>query len=526
MSRFSAAFFGALITSGLAVGLVSERQAYGWDEPRLWVPDLAVAMVWLAAATMTWPRNRPVSMLCAAVGLTWLAANFVSEMSYVHRGPLLHLLIAYPALRPRTRLGISAVLTGYVAAAVWPLWRAESSGAVLAAGLLTAVAVERRAVPGGRAQRHRPALAAACALSLVLVGGAVARTTIPHDDAVAPALVSYDIGLIAVAVVLVLPLLRRREATVADLVVELDETSGREISGELARVLGDPDLQIGYWQPDEAAFVGVDGTLLRLPSASDRRATTYIDDNGAPFVVLVHDPAVAGDVGLRDAVLAATRLTAANAALREAVVAQIDELMASRRRLVVAAAEERKQLAKRLEHGPERCIAHMLSALDDDVAHDQQIHKAIGHLRQTIEDLHEVAAGLHPRELAFGLEPALSSLAERCPIPVELKVSRARFDADIEAALYFGCAEALSNVAKHAAATHVRVTVSTADGWVELTASDDGRGGAEGRPGSGLTGIADRFAALGGELAVVSDASGTTLTARLPATPIRSSETA
>jgi signal transduction histidine kinase len=330
-------------------------------------------------------------------------------------------------------------------------------------------------------------------------------------------LLSYDTALIAIAALLVLPLLRPRVAAVADLVVELGEARDRPIRDDLSRARGDPDLQIGYWRPELAAYADVNGMLVQLPLPASRCVTTHIDQNGEPFVLLIHDRVLADDPSLMEAVAAATQLSAVNLDLRRTLIAQIEELTASRRRLIVAADTERERLATRLEHGPKQRIAGARCALDDDTPGEGLLRKALTQLSQTVDDLHEIAAGLHPRELAAGLGPALASLADRCPTQIHLAVTPGRFAAEVEGAVYFGCAEALSNVAKHSAATRVQVTVSTIDGWVELSVADNGRGGADPRRGSGLAGIHDRFAALGGSLNVTSGAAGTILTARLPA---------
>jgi len=129
-----------------------------------------------------------------------------------------------------------------------------------------------------------------------------------------------------------------------------------------------------------------------------------------------------------------------------------------------------------------------------------------------------LAAGIHPALLTErGLGPALASLAGRAPVPVRLAAPAQRLPAVIETAVYFTCAEALTNVAKHAQATHVDVQVRSFDGMVTVVIADDGTGGADRLAGSGLNGVADRIEALGGRLAVDSPAGrGTRLLAEIP----------
>ena len=143
--------------------------------------------------------------------------------------------------------------------------------------------------------------------------------------------------------------------------------------------------------------------------------------------------------------------------------------------------------------------------------------------------LRDLVTGIHPAALtAGGLSDALPGLAELCPVPVSLDVPPRRFPAGVEAAVYFVCSEALANIARHAGATTAALRVWERDGRLYLEVTDDGAGGAVigdgiqaggSAGGSGLRGLADRMAALGGTLAVHSPpGSGTRVMAELPLT--------
>ena len=132
----------------------------------------------------------------------------------------------------------------------------------------------------------------------------------------------------------------------------------------------------------------------------------------------------------------------------------------------------------------------------------------------------DLARGIHPTVLTDrGLEPALTALVRRAPLPVELRTEvPARLDPAIEAAAYFLVSEALTNVSKHAQANTVAVDVASTDGALVVTISVDGLGGADARRGSGLRGLVDRVDAVGGHLELSSErGQGTRLCARLPA---------
>jgi signal transduction histidine kinase len=140
-------------------------------------------------------------------------------------------------------------------------------------------------------------------------------------------------------------------------------------------------------------------------------------------------------------------------------------------------------------------------------------------LGEATTELRELARGLHPAVLSDrGLRPALEALAARAPVPVELAEPPAeRLPPAVESASYFVVAEALTNIARYARASHAEVTVSRADGEVEVTIRDDGIGGADPRTGSGLRGLADRVAALDGRLEVTSPPGhGTVVRAVIP----------
>src|SRR5262249_56804744 len=123
-------------------------------------------------------------------------------------------------------------------------------------------------------------------------------------------------------------------------------------------------------------------------------------------------------------------------------------------------------------------------------------------LAQALGELRELARGIHPAVLSDrGLVAALDALAERAPVPVTLtRIPAGRLPDPIEAAIYYLVAEAITNVAKYAHATGASVAVERSNGVATVVVSDDGIGGAEPVPGSGLVGLADRVEALGGRV--------------------------
>ena len=143
---------------------------------------------------------------------------------------------------------------------------------------------------------------------------------------------------------------------------------------------------------------------------------------------------------------------------------------------------------------------------------------AEGQVQRALEELRQLARGIHPRVLSeAGLEGALRSLVDGFPIPVHLEIETIRWPPHVEAAAYFVCAEGLTNVAKYASASRARVSVIARGTHLAVVVEDDGVGGADPARGSGLRGLADRVAILGGTIRVDSDAGrGTRLAAEIP----------
>jgi signal transduction histidine kinase len=140
-------------------------------------------------------------------------------------------------------------------------------------------------------------------------------------------------------------------------------------------------------------------------------------------------------------------------------------------------------------------------------------------LTEVVDDLREIARGIHPSILAeSGLGSALRALARRSAVPVDLKVgTRSRYPAPLEVAAYYVVSEALTNTAKHAGASRAEVSLEERGDALRLSVRDDGAGGAEPRGGSGLIGLHDRVEALGGSILVISPVGhGTAIYASLP----------
>ena len=203
------------------------------------------------------------------------------------------------------------------------------------------------------------------------------------------------------------------------------------------------------------------------------------------------------------------------------------KLAASRIRIVEAGDTERRRLERNLHDGAQQRLVSLALQLrmikgslrKDPASAEALLAEADSELDQALAELRELARGIHPAVLTDrGLEAAIRTLADRAPIPVELtRLPEDRLPDSVEAAIYYLVAEAITNVAKYAQATSASVAVERSNGFATVVVSDDGIGGADPVPGSGLVGLADRVEALGGRLHIESPpGQGTQLTAEIP----------
>jgi signal transduction histidine kinase len=227
--------------------------------------------------------------------------------------------------------------------------------------------------------------------------------------------------------------------------------------------------------------------------------------------------------------LRARRLTDANTLLRAEVEEQLLEVRASRARIVAAGDAERKRVERDLHDGAQQRLVGLVLSLrlaraqatpGADPALAATLEQAAGDARQALQELRELARGIHPQVLTDGgLGPAIESLADRARVAVDLSVELdgRRFPPTIESTAYFVVAEALTNAAKHAGVDTVSVVARCDGGVLEVSVADGGAGGADLAAGSGLRGLVDRLAAVDGRLEVTSPAGGGThLRASIP----------
>src|SRR5947209_85325 len=314
---------------------------------------------------------------------------------------------------------------------------------------------------------------------------------------------------------------------ISSLVGRLGGGGGRGgLRDALAEALGDPTVELAYWVPNQDAYVDAEGQPMRIDPPPEGKIATTIENEGRRIAAILHDATLAEERDLVQAAGATAGLTLENERLNAELRAHVEELRASRARIVTAGYAERRRLERDLHDGAQQRLMALginLRLARDQIGSDAEaaalLDASLEELNEATAELRELARGIHPAALTDrGLKSALSGLAGRSPVPVELlETPDERLPASVESAVYFVVAEALTNVARYAKAREVRVAVVRTNGQVDIQVSDDGVGGADPAQGSGLRGLSDRVAALDGRLELTSaDGNGTTVRARIP----------
>jgi signal transduction histidine kinase len=566
-----------LAIAGFALGLValtlvttSDR-----DTPATWLV-LALTLGWgfEGAGIYAWwrrPDNR-VGPLMTLVGFAW----FLGSLTYANAalpftigtlldnlwvGALIHMLVAFPTGRVAAGLERRLVIVGWLAATALPfataLVQAEPPGCgdcpenlllvtdsdaaadavdvtgfvvtIVLLGALVAV-LYRRWRSWGKVQRRALSPVLWIGAAIGAFGLIIAVPVLLGADEVTDAVDSVLIVLVAALPFAFLAgLLRSSLSRAGAANAMFERVGGVSARDALAEALGDETLTLAYWLPDAGRYVDAEGRAVELPPAGAGRSVTEIAREGVPVAAIVHDPALDDDPELVRTAGSAAALALANERLAAELRARYDELQATSARLVAASDAARRRIERDLHDGAQQRFVSLSIMLnlarktaDPDSRTAALLDDALVELTAGLSELRELARGIHPAVLTQrGLAAGLDALAARAPFPVAIS---AELDESlppaVEAAAYFVVTEALTNVAKYAGASSAEVLVRRDEDRVVVEVSDDGVGGADPSAGSGLTGLADRVAALGGRLEVRSGPSrGTVVRAEMPASP-------
>ncbi|GGK85618.1 two-component sensor histidine kinase [Planomonospora parontospora subsp. parontospora] len=521
----------------------------------LWALGAVVGASFLGTGIVAWrlhPRNR-VGPLMAAVGIAWIPqqlligdgapAPFVVWLGAcgLWAGLACHLFLAYPTgrldgLPSRVVVGVayaeSVVLPGASVAVRTDPPEPLGSVALLVDGVRwQTVVVTGALVVGLSVARWREGSAAQRrAVTPVAAASLIATVAFVADHVAAgwgwgtqPLFVYAMFGaFIAVPLAYLGSLIRRGidRGRVADLVVRL--RGGKQpgdLEGELAAVLHDPTLRVGYWTAGQDRYVDAEGSPVELPPKEDGRVMTRVDRGGARLAVLLHDAALLEQPLLVEAACAAASLALENERLTADLKARLRQLAASRARMLRWGEAERRRIERDLHDGVQQRLLSvaMTLGLAEATAHSGRRDGLIGEAKASVlaalDDLRAVSHGIHPPVLTErGLPGAVKELAAVTPVPVECVIGMVEpLPAAVESAAYYIVNEALANVTKHARAGRAWVRLARSEGRLVVEIGDDGRGGADPARGSGLRGLSHRAEANGGSLRLDSRRGGGTV---------------
>jgi signal transduction histidine kinase len=292
----------------------------------------------------------------------------------------------------------------------------------------------------------------------------------------------------------------------------------------LREVLADPTLELRFWLPESEIYVDAHGRAAG-EEAGAGQLRTPVTRAGVALGLVLHQPIDEERPGQLEEVVEAAGLAIEIVRLRVELRRQLEQVQASRARIVAAGYAERRRIERDLHDGAQQRLVsiglglrhaqHELGPASNGTR--ELLDDAVDELGRAIEELRELARGVRPAQLDAGLGPALRELAARAPLPVELQVGGERFPDDVEAAAFFIASEGLTNAVKHARASRVMLSATGIDGKLVVSIGDNGVGGAAPGGGSGLRGLADRVEAHGGTLKLESSGGhGTKLIAELP----------
>jgi signal transduction histidine kinase len=315
-------------------------------------------------------------------------------------------------------------------------------------------------------------------------------------------------------------------AGVADLAVRL-AGPGRPVTvrEELRRVFRDPGLDLCYWAPAAKRYEDDSGTAADLAELGAGRMIIPVtgSDGRTPLAIILADPSVRRDQLLLEGAVSASAMALENERLQADLRARLAETSASRARIAEAGFAERRRIERNLHDGAQQRLLGLAARLSAARARttDPAVISALDHagaeLRQALSELRDLARGILPAILGqSGIGPAIEGVVERLPIRVSLDVTARRYRPGVEGTAYLVLCEALTNTVKHSACRAAEVHVWEEDEMLVVQARDKGCGGAD-PAAAGLSALADRVRALGGDIAIDSPPGfGTCLTARIP----------
>lgn len=534
------------IVAGLTLVAAGVLVSFVWPARRVGDLALAAGVVWFAPFWAGWKGGHPV-----VLSLGTLGAGLLFPL-------LFHLVLAYPTGELRSTYARALVGAIYLEAALSVLGRAlfrdpffdpncwdnctdnvfllhslprvaraieavDLRFAAAAGAALAGVCIWRLVTASAPARRTLwPVLAGGIALAAATIAHSAALVRTPLEDPRDPAFLSIFVlgctAAIVVALGLVWGVVRARiqRRSVTRIVADLGEAPPPgSLESALARAIDDPELRVAYWLPAAGRYVDSRGRSVEVPVASAGRDATSLVRDGRRLAVVAHAAGVAGlehEMGG-----AAMRLALENERLQAEVFAQLEDLRASRARVIETGDDERRRLERDLHDGAQQSLlalsyeirlARAAAEAEGDARAAARLAVAIGEAQAALVELRELAHGIYPAILTeAGLVPAFETLADGAPLAVAINETPGdRYPAPVETTAYLVVAEGIGSAVERGASRAV-VNALREEQRLVVTVEDDGS-----EHTATLTHLADRVGAIGGQLAV----DGTTLQAVIP----------
>jgi signal transduction histidine kinase len=521
------------------------------------IVDLAISLTYLFGGLLIWrrdPDNR-TGPLMIAIGLTWhisaLSSTGIAGLTELGialgdtaTALLFILILSYPTGRFERRSDRTAALALAVAIttlnvlqlAPWPIWvNVNPNGYIVGLTLTllaTTLTIRRWATAPRRTRRDLlPVLIAGVVLGITLLLNSIRRIYEVPDDIGALLLAVKDAAPAAIPIALLVGFYRQSEHRLQALIDAVPDRmfrfarDGHFLETRMARTesaMTEPDTPRGR-RLHELMFSEAGGNASR--SASQALESGVLQ--GYDFSLEL--PAGRRDFEARFAPSGPDEITAIVRDFTDQRAAEA-ELHRSRARIVEATDAERRRLERDLHDGAQQrlmsvslALRLLRSRLDQPGRSNEEAiaasDEAASALRIAIKELRELARGIHPAILTeAGLGAAITALADRSSVPaVVSSVPDRRLSAAVEATAYFVVSEALANVAKYASATRASIGADCVGSTLRVEIGDNGVGGADGSRGSGLRGLEDRVAAVGGRFTIDSPiGQGTLVVAEIP----------
>ncbi len=543
----------AVVGTIWAVGGVALSFQAG-QTPSAGLLSLAIGLTYLYGGLAIWghePANR-TGRLMTAVGLTWFIGTIAhSQIPVLNQLGLaledtttvllLALVLAYPTGRfasAADRVAVAILAIGATTLNVlfstgiftFSDTRLGLFGGLALATLTAVVVVRRWVVEPTRTRRELlPVLVAGFVFLGTLVINLIRRIAEVPDEVGAVLIAARDLAPAAIPVALLIGFYRQSERRLRAVVDAIPDRMVRfSRSGEHVGGPGDSD---GWATPTGPTGRGLHDAMFAAAGPLALEAAGRALDSGRlqSFDFSLEGPGGSTELEARVAPSGPDEVTAI---VRDftAQRAADAELRRSRARIVEATDEERRRLERDLHDGAQqrlvtaslalRRLHRMLTGAPDlDSKTVTASEEAASELKLALQELRELARGIHPAILTeAGLGPAITALADRSAVPTTVRaVPDRRLAPAVEATAYFVVSEALANVAKYASATHTSIDAACSPTMLRIEVGDDGVGGADAERGSGIRGLQDRVAAVGGRLTINSPAGqGTLVVAELP----------